>query len=113
MNQPGPHFEDWERERTDGSLAVLTTIGRNGYPHSVPVMVRWVEGGLRFESDSDSTKVRNLERNPRVSVLVQGKPKWGVLIQGRAEILSKGTGREQAQVLVVPERKASWKRKEG
>ena len=112
LSRPAVHFEDWERERTDNTLAVLTTTGRNGYPHSVPVAVRWVEGALQFETDSNSTKVLNLERDPRISLLVHGKPKWGVLIQGRAEVLSKGTGREQARVRVVPDRKSSWKRKE-
>lgn len=110
--QEPPAFEDWELERTNQTLGVLTTNGRNGYPHSAPVGVHWSGGALHFETGSNSAKLRNLERDPRVSLLFYGKPKWGVLISGTAEILSRGTGDEQAQVRVVPVRKASWKRKE-
>jgi len=108
----GPRFEPWELERTDRTLGVLTTNSRDGYPHSVPVGVRWEDGALRFETDSNAKKLRNLQNDPRVSILIHGKPKWGVLIQGRAEILSRGAGREQSQIRVVPEKKASWRRKE-
>lgn len=93
-------------------MGVLTTNGRDGYPHSAPVGVRWEEGALRFETASDAAKMHNLQADPRVSILVFGKPKWGVLICGTAEIISKGTGSEQSQVRVRPVRKASWKRKE-
>lgn len=110
---PKASFEDWELERIDGKLGVVSTIGRDGSPHAAPVMVSFEDGALRFETDSDSQKLRNIERDPRIAVLVYGLPKWGVLVQGRAEVLSKGTGREQAQIRVVPERKASWRRKEG
>ncbi len=108
----GPEFEPWELERTDRTIGVLTTNGRDGYPHSVPVGVRWEEGAMRFETDSNAKKLRNLQRDPRVSLLIHGKPKWGVLISGRAEILSKGTGSEQSQVRIIPEKKSSWRRKE-
>jgi PPOX class probable F420-dependent enzyme len=107
------NFEDWELERIDGKLGVVSTIGKDGAPHSAPVMVSLENGALRFETDSSSQKLRNIERDPRVAVLVYGPPKWGVLVQGRAEVLWKGTGKEQAQIRVVPERKASWRRKEG
>ncbi|MEX0789751.1 MAG: pyridoxamine 5'-phosphate oxidase family protein [Actinomycetota bacterium] len=99
-------------ERTNRTVGVLTTNGRDGHPHSAPVGVRWEDGALRFETDSNATKMRNLQADPRVSILVFGKPKWGVLIFGTAEILSKGTGSVQSQIRVRPQRKTSWKRKE-
>lgn len=110
---PAPQFEPWELERTDGAVGVLTTNGRDGYPHAAAVGVRWEDGALRFETSSDAAKMRNLERDPRVSILVYGKPKWGVLISGKAEIISRGTGSEQSQIRLVPAKKASWRRKEG
>jgi PPOX class probable F420-dependent enzyme len=110
---PKASFEDWELERIDGRLGVVSTLGEDGSPHATPAMVSVENGALRFETDSASQKLRNLERDPRVAVLVFGQPKWGVLVHGRAEVLSKGTGREQAQIRVVAERKASWRRKEG
>jgi general stress protein 26 len=110
---PGVEFEDWELERMNGSLGVVTTNGRTGTPHSAPVGIRVEEGALVFETSSDSVKLRNIERDPRIAILVFGQPKWGVLVQGRAEILSKGEGGEQAPVRMIPDRKTSWRRKEG
>jgi nitroimidazol reductase NimA-like FMN-containing flavoprotein (pyridoxamine 5'-phosphate oxidase superfamily) len=106
-------FEDWERERIDHQIGVVATIGPNGVPHAAPVGV-WLEGEiLRFESLPDSRKVRNLAANPAVAVCVYGQPKWGVLVQGRAEIDFPTQQGEQAQVRVIPQRKTSWRRKEG
>lgn len=115
MNEPagGPQFEPWELERTDRTVGVVTTNGRDGHPHAAPVGIHWEDGYLRFETDSDSAKLRNIDRDRRVSILVYGQPKWGVLIKGSAEVMSRGTGREQAQIRVRPQKKYSWKRKEG
>jgi nitroimidazol reductase NimA-like FMN-containing flavoprotein (pyridoxamine 5'-phosphate oxidase superfamily) len=76
----------------------------------------WFEGdGLRFETKPESRKFKNLSRDPRVAVTVFGQPKWGVVVRGRAEVLTPGGppgGLEQAQILVHPESKVSWRRKE-
>ncbi|MGH2770744.1 MAG: pyridoxamine 5'-phosphate oxidase family protein [Actinomycetota bacterium] len=105
-------WEDWERKRIDGALAVVSTIDPNGMPHAVPVKV-WLEGdALRIETAHDSRKLRNLIRDPRVALCVFGAPKWGVSIQGTAEVLSSGDGSGQAQVRIVADRKVSWRRKE-
>jgi nitroimidazol reductase NimA-like FMN-containing flavoprotein (pyridoxamine 5'-phosphate oxidase superfamily) len=82
-------------------------------PHAVPVLVSVEGDGLRFETDPGSKKFRNLSSDPRVAVCVQGSPKWGISVQGRAEILDAGGGGGQAQILVVPATKVSWRRKEG
>lgn len=108
----GVDFEPWELERTDNTVGVLTTNGRDGYPHAAAVGLHWEDGALRFETSSDAAKMRNLERDPRVSILVYGKPKWGVLISGRAEVVSRGSGSDQSQIRVIPLKKASWKRRE-
>jgi pyridoxine/pyridoxamine 5'-phosphate oxidase len=71
------------------------------------------DDAIKFETDIGSKKHRNLEANPRVAVCVFGQPKWGVLIQGRAEILSEGGPRNQVQFQVLARRKASWRKKEG
>ena len=48
----------------------------------------WFEGdGLRFETEPDSRKFKNLVSNPRVAITVFGSPKWGVVVRGRAEVL--------------------------
>ena len=98
---------------------MLSTIAPDGGPHAAPVMF-WFEGDdLRFETEPDSRKFKNLVRDPKVSICVFGQPKWGVVVRGTAEVLTPGGpgesgGREeQAQILVRPEHKVSWRRKEG
>lgn len=105
-------FEDWELERMKG-VAVVSTIGAGGAPHSAPVGTRFEDGALWFETQPDSVKLRNIDRDPRVCVLFHGQPKWGVLVHGVAEVVSRGDKDRQPQIRVTPERKASWKRKEG
>ena len=69
---------------------MLATVGPDGASHAAPVMV-WFEGdGLRFETEPDSRKFKNLSSNPRVAITVFGSPKWGVVVRGRAEVLVSG-----------------------
>jgi hypothetical protein len=93
-------------------VGVVSTLDADGAPHSVPVMLSLEGDGFRFETEPTSRKFRNLSRDPRVSVCVQGTPKWGVSVQGRAEVLDPGGNGAQAQILVVPRTKVSWRRKE-
>jgi len=74
-------------------LAVITTNGPDGFPHSTPV---WYlpepDGTIAIIVDTGSVKVRNIERDPRVSVLIASeKPpyRW-VLYRGTAELVSEG-----------------------
>lgn len=106
-------FEDWELERINGSVGVVTTNGRKGTPHAAPVSIKVKGEALHFETNSDSVKLANIDRDPKVAVLIYGPPKWGILVQGKAEVLSRGEGHDQAQIRVVPQRKTSWRRKEG
>lgn len=105
-------FEDWELERMKG-VAVLSTTSGNGMPHATPVGMRMEDGALRFETQPTSVKFRNISRDPKVSVLFFGQPKWGILVQGVAEVVSPGDENTQPQLKVIPKRKASWRRKEG
>jgi|SRR6266498_1922526 len=106
-------FEDWERQRVDRAVGVVATIGPGGDPHVTPVQV-WLDGdALRFETQPDSRKFKNLTRDPRVAISVFGSPKWAVVVRGKAEVLSPGGDGEQAQIRVEPASKVSWRRKEG
>ncbi|MDQ4148550.1 MAG: pyridoxamine 5'-phosphate oxidase family protein [Actinomycetota bacterium] len=106
-------FEDWERERISSAIGVVCTLGSDGFPHAAPVQISLEDDSILFESDVGSRKHRNIVADPRVCVCVFGSPKWGVVVQGRAEILSEGGPRNQAQFKITPVRKASWRRKEG
>ena len=70
----------------------LTTIGANGYPHSVPI------GYFRFGDNictggRDGTqRIVNIRRNPKVSVLIESGGSMedikGLMIQGLADIVT-------------------------
>ena len=113
-DEPEPvEFEEWEQERLRSTVGVISSVGRDGTPHATPVQVSLEDGVIKFETDIGSRKHRNLVANPKVAVCVFGQPKWGVLVQGRAEVLSEGGPRNQAEFQVIPRRKASWRKKEG
>lgn len=126
-------FEDWERQRLDRAVGVVSTVSPDGGPHSAPVVV-WLEGDdLRFETEPEARKYRNLVANPRVALCVYGQPKWGVVVRGMAEVMTPahdappgphrgpdagpetggGTGSGNVQIVVHPTSKASWRKKEG
>jgi PPOX class probable F420-dependent enzyme len=75
-------------------IGVLSTIDKDGYPHSVGIYYAPVDGSEGLELwmwvYGKSQKVRNVEREPRSAVLVEvGEPYAdlrGVLVRGRARI---------------------------
>lgn len=82
-------------------VARLATVGPTGWPHVVPVMFKLTDSG-EFEFDADGVKLRNLQAEPRAALVVDGAPKRGVAVQGRAEVI----GQERARL--TPVRKYSW-----
>lgn len=73
----------------DGGLGVLTTIKRDGRPQLSNV-------GYRFDRDTmtarasvtdDRAKTRNLRRDPRASLFVQGESRWSYAVaEGDVEL---------------------------
>ena len=82
-------------------LARIATVGPTGWPHVVPVMYKLTTEGA-FEFDADGVKLRNITAEPRAALVVDGSPKRGVSVQGRAEVI----GHERARL--TPERKFTW-----
>jgi PPOX class probable F420-dependent enzyme len=71
--------------------AVLTTIGPDGYPDPTAMwFVIGDDGGLVMRTYAKSQKVRNLERDPRVAVLVEDGVTYdtlrGLQLTGRIEL---------------------------
>jgi PPOX class probable F420-dependent enzyme len=75
-----------ERER----VVVVSTIGPRGWPHSMPLWYVLREGEIWIYTYAKSQKVRNLERDPRATLLVETGHEYfelrGVEIEGEAEI---------------------------
>jgi nitroimidazol reductase NimA-like FMN-containing flavoprotein (pyridoxamine 5'-phosphate oxidase superfamily) len=71
--------------------AMLTTIGKDGFPHTVAIGYFRVGDDLYLGMRDDTQKIKNVERNPKANVLVTAsKPKGdvtGVMIQGDASIV--------------------------
>lgn len=71
---------------------LFASIGPDGRPHLVPM---WFavdeEGCIVFTTYATSQKVRNVQRDPRVTVLVEDGADYsqlrGLMIEGRAELI--------------------------
>ena len=75
----------------------LATIGRGGRPHLVALWYGFLDGDPAFLTYRGSQKYRNLERDPRVTCLVEDGDIYdelrGVQLLGRAEVVADEPGR--------------------
>lgn len=74
-----------------GMTLIVTSLGRDGQPHSAP-MWYFIEGGkVVFRSFTKSQKIVNLRRDPRITVLVERGIAYAdlqaVMIQGTARLV--------------------------
>ncbi len=90
-------LSDGERERLLDTwpVARLATIAQDGRPHLVPIVFARVGGALwspidgKPKSTGNLARVRNIEREPRVAVLLDHydadwRQLWWIRIDGRA-----------------------------
>jgi len=100
------------RRRIEGArVARLATVARDGRPHIVPITFAPTEDALYFAVDqkpkrsSDLQRLRNIEANPAVSVLIDHYEDdwtqlWWVRVDGRARIVRDGAELETAITLL-------------
>ncbi len=78
-------------------VAVLATVQADGAPLAVPMWFLHDPAALTMISVEGTQKVRNLRRDPRVSVVAEsvseGGAISGVTVQGRVEFLPDGPAR--------------------
>jgi PPOX class probable F420-dependent enzyme len=71
-------------------IAIVSSLGPRGWPHSMPMWFVPREGKVWVWTYAKSQKVRNLERDPRATVLVETGHEYGELrgamIEAEAEI---------------------------
>lgn len=71
----------------------VATINRDGTPHLVPLWFAVVDGDIVLETFTKSQKVRNLQRDPRITVLLESGDKYeelrGITIYGEAELVTE------------------------
>jgi PPOX class probable F420-dependent enzyme len=74
----------------------VASLGPDGAPHLTTLFYIVRDGRLAFWTYGRSQKIRNLERDPRVSALVEGGDDYfelrGVSINGKAEIIRDDDG---------------------
>src|SRR6266851_419643 len=100
MNASEGMDADEMRRRIDGAqVARLATVGRDGRPHIVPITFAMNDATIYFAIDfkpkktTDLQRLRNIEANPSVSVLVDHYEAdwtklWWVRVDGSARIVS-------------------------
>jgi len=68
------------------TLARLATASPSGQPHVVPVWFLWEEGAAWISSYQSTRKVKDLRRNPKCALIVDGIT--AVLLEGEVELLA-------------------------
>ena len=90
----------------------LTTIGADGYPHSVPIGYFRLGEDVYLGCRAGTQKLKNIERNPKVSLSLEAGRSMGdikgVLIQGDAVVYNDPENllrlaREAARLRGVPD----------
>jgi PPOX class probable F420-dependent enzyme len=82
---------DEQRELLESErVVVVSSLGSRGWPHSMPLWYVLRDGEVWIWTYAKSQKVRNLERDPRATLLVQTGHEYtelrGVMIEAEAEI---------------------------
>jgi PPOX class probable F420-dependent enzyme len=72
--------------------AVVTTLRKDGTPHSTGIWIDEVDGDLLFNTAEGRAKPRELRQDPRVSVTIldPGDMYRWISISGRAELTTEG-----------------------
>jgi len=83
--------EDEQRKLIDSErIVVVSTLGHSGWPHSMPLWYVPRGGEVWVYTYAKSQKVRNLERDPRATLLIETGHEYGELrgveIEAEAEI---------------------------
>ena len=87
---------------------ILTTIGRDGMPHTIPIGYFRVDDDIYIGCRANTQKLKNIERNSNVTVLVQSGSSMqdikGVMIQGEGAVIT-----EPAEFLRLSREAARWR----
>lgn len=72
------------------AVAFVSTIGHRGEPQTTPLWFLWDGDVVWFSLVEGRQKLRNLRRDPRLSVVVvdPAEPTWYVELRGRVDVLT-------------------------
>ena len=85
--------EEVQQFLSSNTVLEVATIGADGWPHLAPMWYVMDNGNVVFRSFTKSQKIVNLQRNPKLSVLVETGDDYsqlqGVMIKGTARLVTE------------------------
>jgi PPOX class probable F420-dependent enzyme len=99
IDQTKPNNAHVEQRLREEPIIWLTTVRPDGRPHTVPVWFLWDGETFLIFSQPGNLKIRNLQRNPHVTLAIDGTKQGAdvVTVEGEAELLS-----EPSRNILVP-----------
>jgi PPOX class probable F420-dependent enzyme len=75
----------------ESKICRMATVDKNGMPHVIPMWYVILDGNIYIETTGTNKKVKNIEYNPKVSIVVDAGDFLydyrGVMMQGRMEFV--------------------------
>ena len=98
-DQTKPQNAHVEQRLREEPIVWFTTVRPDGRPHTVPVWFLWDGETFLIFSQPGNVKIRNLQRNPHITLALDGTNQGGdvVTVEGEAELLS-----EPSRNILVP-----------
>ena len=98
-DQTKPNNAHVEQRLREEPIVWFTTVRPDGRPHTVPVWFLWDGETFLIFSQPGNLKIRNLQRNPHITLALDGTNQGGdvVTVEGEAELLS-----EPSRNMMVP-----------
>ena len=76
----------------DGWTLQVASVGKDGWPHLVAMWYVVIDGKIHFHTYPKSQKFLNLQRNPKVTCMLEAGTTYdqlrGLVIQGEAELVA-------------------------
>lgn len=97
--QTKPNNAHVEQRLREEPIIWFTTVRSDGRPHTVPVWFLWDGETFLIFSQPGNLKIRNVQRNPHITLALDGTKQGGdvVTVEGEAELLS-----EPSRNMIVP-----------
>ena len=93
-------------------IVIVSSVGPRGWPHSMPLWYVPRDGEIWIWTYAKSQKVKNLERDPRATLLIETGLEYGELrgvqIEAEAELIRDAQAPKRAAIHFHPKRTATW-----
>ena len=100
--------EIWDYINSRPGWIALSTIGNDGFPHTIPIGYFVSDGEIFIGCIDRTQKVKNIERNPNISLMLESGTTMddikGVLIKATANIIRRDEDRVHVRRLAALQR---------